>query len=156
MENRNFLIYFQIVYNPAFFDNDWSCEDKLWDRESGLYTIHRLRSFCVHREVLWKIEIFLKTFTWCTTTPFLTMIYHVKINYGPENQSCTPFTGLVFLKICFRSFWVHWDVLWKIEIFKNTSRWCTTTPFLTMICHVKINYGPENQGCTPFTDWFFA
>jgi len=27
------------------------------------------------------------------------MIGHVKINYRPENQGCTPFTGLVLLTI---------------------------------------------------------
>jgi len=41
VENRNFLKYFKKVYNPGFWDNDWSCEDKLWARKSGLYTIHK-------------------------------------------------------------------------------------------------------------------
>jgi len=31
-----------MVYNPVFWDNDWSCEDTLLARKSGLYTIHRL------------------------------------------------------------------------------------------------------------------
>jgi len=42
VENRNFLKYFQIVYNSGFWNNDRSCEDKLWARKSGLYTIYRL------------------------------------------------------------------------------------------------------------------
>jgi len=42
VENRNFLKYFQMVYNPGFWVNDWSCEDKLWASKLGLYTIHRL------------------------------------------------------------------------------------------------------------------
>jgi len=117
----------------------------------GLFKIC-FRSFLVHREVLWKIEIFKNTSRWCTILAIGTMIGHVKINYGPKNQRCTPFTGGVLLKICFRSFLVHREVLWKIEIFSHTSRWCTTLAFGTMIGHVKINYGSENQGCTPFTD----
>jgi len=28
VENRKILEYFHIVYNPSFWDNDWSCEDK--------------------------------------------------------------------------------------------------------------------------------
>jgi len=43
------------------------------------------------------------------------------------------------------------EVLFKIEIFKNTPRWVTTLAFGTMIGHVKINYRPENHGCIPFT-----
>jgi len=29
-----------MVYNPGFWDNDWSCEDKLGAKKSGLYTVH--------------------------------------------------------------------------------------------------------------------
>jgi len=29
-------------YNPGFWNNDCSSEDKVWARKSGLYTIHRL------------------------------------------------------------------------------------------------------------------
>jgi len=25
-----------MVYNPGIWDNDWSCENKLWDRKSGM------------------------------------------------------------------------------------------------------------------------
>jgi len=49
----------------------------------------------VHREVLWKIEKILKYFH---TLAFRAMIGHVKINYGPKNQDCTPFTSEVLLK----------------------------------------------------------
>jgi len=31
-----------MVYNPGFWDNDWSCEDKLWAKNSRRYIIHRL------------------------------------------------------------------------------------------------------------------
>jgi len=109
------------------------------------------RSFWVLREVLWKI--LLKISKWCTTLAFETMIGHMKINYRPQNQGSTPLSGLVLLKFCFRSFWVHKEVLWKIEIFQNTSRCCTTRAFGTMFCNEKINYSEKNQGITPFTGW---
>jgi len=41
VENRKFLKYFKMVYNPGFSDNVWYCEDKLWAIKSGFYTIHR-------------------------------------------------------------------------------------------------------------------
>jgi len=63
-----------------------------------------LKSVSDHWKVLWKIEIFLKTSKWCATLTFGVIIAHVKINFGPENQGCTPFTGGVLLKICLRSF----------------------------------------------------
>jgi len=43
------------------------------------------------------------------------------------------------------------SVLDHSECMGKYCRWCTTLAFGTMIGHVKINYGPENQGCTPFT-----
>ena len=43
-----------MVYNPGFWDNDWSCDDKLWARKSGQYTIHRLKSALDHSECIGK------------------------------------------------------------------------------------------------------
>jgi len=31
-----------MVYNPSFWYNDYPCETKLYAKQSGLYTIHRL------------------------------------------------------------------------------------------------------------------
>jgi len=31
-----------MVYNPGFWGNDWSFEDKLLTKKQRLYTIHRL------------------------------------------------------------------------------------------------------------------
>jgi len=31
-----------MVYNPAYRGNDWSCEGKLYAKNPGLYTIHKL------------------------------------------------------------------------------------------------------------------
>ena len=36
---ENFLKYFHTLYNPGFWGNDWSCEDKLWAKKVGLYTL---------------------------------------------------------------------------------------------------------------------
>jgi len=109
-----------------------------------------LKSVLDHSEFIWKDcgkhKFFKNNFRWCTTMAF----GHVKIKYGP---GCTPFKCWVVLKICFRSFLLHREVLWKIEFFKNTFRWCTSLTFGTLIGHVKINFGSENKSWTSFKGW---
>jgi len=42
VNNRNFLKYFQILYNPEHWDTKSQCEDKLQSKNSGLFSFQKL------------------------------------------------------------------------------------------------------------------
>jgi len=66
-----------------------------------------------------KWKFFKNTSTHQTILRFGIPNFHVKTNYEHKNQGYSTFRSGVLLKICFKAFFVHWEVLYKVEIFKH-------------------------------------
>jgi len=120
-----------MVYNPGFLYIDWSCEDKLWYKKSGLFTIHR--SVC----------------EWCTTLIFSPIVYLHMTSHCPKRKGCKPFGSI--LKFFYFPQYFPMNPEWSKTDFKinSTCEWCTTLIFWYIVYLQITNFCPKSQGCTP-------